>query len=71
MRAARRWRAIPSTTLGYEKLVNPAFQFTQESDFVAWLLDGQPEPPKYFAQMKKVNKLGPALLPHAAHADEL
>ena len=27
-----------------------------------WLLDGQPEPPKYFAQMKKVNKLGPALL---------
>ena len=54
--------AIPSTTLGYEKLFNPAFQFEQESEFVAWLLDGQPEPPKYFAQMKKINKLGPPLL---------
>lgn len=54
--------AIPSTTLGYEKLFNPAFQFTAEGDFVAWLLDGQPEAPKYFAQMKKVNKLGPPLI---------
>lgn len=54
--------AIPSSTLGYEKLFNPAFQFNNEEDFVAWLLDGQPEAPKYFAQMKKVNKLGPTLL---------
>ena len=54
--------AIPSTTLGYEKLFNPAFQFAQENEFVAWLLDGQPEPPKYFAQMKKINKLGPPLI---------
>ena len=54
--------AIPSTTLGYEKLFNPAFQFADEDSFVRWLLAGQPEPPKYFAQMKKVNKLGPALL---------
>ena len=54
--------AIPSTTLGYEKLFNPAFQFAQENEFVAWLLDGQPEPPKYFAQMKKINKLGPSLI---------
>ena len=54
--------AMPSTTLGYEKLFNPAFQHGDEATFVRWLLDGQPEPPKYFAQMKKVNKLGPALL---------
>jgi hydroxyacylglutathione hydrolase len=54
--------AIPSTTLGYEKLTNPAFQFEDENAFARWLLDGQPEPPKYFAQMKKINKLGPALL---------
>lgn len=54
--------AIPSTTLGYERLFNPAFQYTNEDEFVAWLLDGQPEAPFYFAQMKKVNKLGPALL---------
>jgi hydroxyacylglutathione hydrolase len=53
--------AIPSTTLGYEKLFNPAFAFDDEDAFVTWLLDGQPEPPKYFAQMKKINKLGPPL----------
>lgn len=54
--------AIPSTTLGYEKLFNPAFQIQNEDAFVVWLLQGQPEPPIYFAQMKKVNKLGPDLL---------
>lgn len=54
--------AVPSTTLGYEKLFNPAFQFSEEEQFVRWLLSGQPEAPWYFAQMKKVNKLGPALL---------
>ncbi len=54
--------AIPSTTLGYEKLFNPAFQPESEEAFVTWLLDGQPEPPKYFAQMKRVNKQGPPLL---------
>jgi hydroxyacylglutathione hydrolase len=56
--------AIPSTTLGYEKLVNPAFQFNhdQEDEFVAWLLEGQPEAPYYFARMKHVNKVGPELL---------
>lgn len=54
--------AIPSTTLGYEKRFNPAFQQETEEEFVAWLLEGQPEAPKYFAQMKKVNKEGPALL---------
>jgi hydroxyacylglutathione hydrolase len=54
--------AIPSTTLGYEKLFNPAFQYADEDSFVSWLLDGQPEAPWYFAQMKKVNKLGPTLL---------
>ncbi|MEM9952741.1 MAG: rhodanese-like domain-containing protein [Chloroflexota bacterium] len=54
--------SIPSTTLGYEKLFNPAFQIDDEDTFVEWLLDGQPEAPKYFAQMKKVNKIGPTLL---------
>lgn len=54
--------AIPSTTLGYEKLFNPAFQFDNEDAFVAWLLSDQPEAPRYFAQMKHINKHGPALL---------
>lgn len=54
--------AVPSTTLGYEKLFNPAFQFSDEESFVTWLLEGQPEAPRYFAEMKRVNKAGPALL---------
>lgn len=54
--------AVPSTTLGYEKLFNPAFQYENEADFVEWLLAGQPEAPRYFAQMKKVNKQGAKLL---------
>lgn len=65
--------AIPSTTLGYEKRFNPAFQFSDEDTFVAWLLEGQPEVPRYFAHMKFVNKVGPALLrelPQAQHIQE-
>jgi hydroxyacylglutathione hydrolase len=54
--------AVPSTTLGYERRFNPAFQFSEEEPFVQWLLTGQPEAPRYFAQMKNVNKAGPALL---------
>ncbi len=54
--------AIPSTTLGYEKLFNPAFQFTDEEAFVQWLLADQPEPPRYFARMKYVNKVGSPLV---------
>ncbi len=63
--------AIPSTTLGYEKLVNPAFQFNEEQTFVDWLLDGQPEAPKYFAQMKKVNKIGSPLVSELAEPQPL
>jgi hydroxyacylglutathione hydrolase len=54
--------AIPTTTLGYEKLFNRAFQFDNEDAFVHWLLDGQPEAPRYFGQMKRVNRAGAALL---------
>lgn len=54
--------AVPSSTLGYEKLFNPAFQFDDQQAFVAWLLEDQPETPNYFGQMKRVNKAGPALL---------
>jgi len=54
--------AIPSSTVGYEKMFNWAMQLTDEQKFVAALLDGQPEPPKYFAMMKKINGEGPKLL---------
>lgn len=54
--------AIPSSTVGYEKLFNPALAFDNEDEFVDYLLADQPEPPKYFAVMKRVNKEGPAVL---------
>jgi hydroxyacylglutathione hydrolase len=54
--------AIPSSTLGYERRFNWAFQIKTEDEFVAGVLAGQPEPPLYFATMKKVNKEGPAIL---------
>lgn len=54
--------AVPTSTLGYEKLFNWAFTPGDEDLFVHKLLEGQPEPPRYFAVMKRVNKEGPALL---------
>ena len=54
--------AIPSSTVGYEKLFNPALQFTDEGEFVSYILSEQPEAPKYFAIMKRVNKEGPAII---------
>ena len=54
--------AIPSSTVGYEKLFNPALQYSDEQKFVDYILSEQPEAPKYFAIMKRVNKEGPAIL---------
>jgi hydroxyacylglutathione hydrolase len=54
--------AVPQTTLGYEKLFNWAFAQSDPDLFAAAVLDGQPDPPKYFAHMKKVNKIGPRVL---------
>lgn len=54
--------AVPSSTVGYEKLFNAALAFTDEAAFARALLEGQPEPPRYFAQMKRLNKIGPPVL---------
>ena len=54
--------AIPHSTLGYERRFNWAFKMKSEAEFVESVLAGQPEPPKYFATMKRVNKEGPAIL---------
>lgn len=54
--------AVPSSTVGYEKLFNPALQFSKEQEFVDYILDDQPDAPRYFAVMKRVNKEGPRLL---------
>lgn len=54
--------AVPTSTVGYEKLFNWALNHSEEDPFVKELLAGQPEPPRYFAMMKKVNKEGPMVL---------
>ena len=55
--------AVPSSTVGYEKIRNWAFRFANdEPGFVRFLLEGQPEPPRYFAMMKKLNKENRPLL---------
>jgi hydroxyacylglutathione hydrolase len=59
---------MPVTTLGYEALANWAFQIEKEAEFVEKVLEDQPEPPRYFAEMKRVNKLGAAAAqPRPAH----
>lgn len=48
--------AIPSSTLGYERRFNWAYGCKTEEEFVTRVLAGQPEPPKYFATMKRLNR---------------
>jgi hydroxyacylglutathione hydrolase len=64
---------IPSSTIGYELRTNPAIQASaSEQAFVDYILSGQPEPPPYFARMKRDNRAGPTVLrgvPRLAHLD--
>jgi hydroxyacylglutathione hydrolase len=69
--------AVPSSTVGYEKRSNWGVAERDEAAFVAAVLEGQPEPPQYFAVMKQVNRDGPPVLgeppvaPRVAAADVL
>lgn len=55
--------AVPQSTVGYEKRFNPALrEADDERAFVDFVLSGQPEPPAYFARMKRQNRDGPAVL---------
>jgi hydroxyacylglutathione hydrolase len=55
--------AVPKSTVGYEQKFNQSIKSAiTEQDFVDYILDGQPEPPLYFARMKRDNKLGPKVL---------
>jgi hydroxyacylglutathione hydrolase len=59
--------ALPSSVLGYERRFNAALSLAlsgAEDHFVQDILSGQPEPPLYFARMKRENKAGPSLLPN-------
>ncbi len=52
----------PVSTLAYESSSNWAFAVAGEDAFVEEVLSGQPEPPVYFKEMKRLNKIGPPLL---------
>jgi hydroxyacylglutathione hydrolase len=59
--------AVPTSTVGYEKMFNASVLAAKsEQGFVDFILDAQPEPPLYFARMKRDNKLGPRVLGIAA-----
>jgi hydroxyacylglutathione hydrolase len=68
--------AIPHSTVGYERRFNWAFGVEDEAEFVRLVLEGQPDPPRYFGTMKRINKEGPRALgglprPRALPADEV
>jgi len=54
--------AVPQSTVGYERRFNWAFAVEGEDEFVRQVLSGQPEPPAYFAEMKRINRDGPRIL---------
>ena len=57
--------SVPTSTIGYEQRFNPTLRLALQGslvDFTASILSGQPEPPLYFSEMKRVNRAGPALL---------
>lgn len=53
--------SVPQTTLGYEKLFNWGLATAGEEEFVRVVLGGLPEPPRYFGEMKRINRDGPPL----------
>ena len=69
--------AVPTSTIGYERRFNPAILAARsEQGFVEFILSGQPEPPLYFARMKRDNRNGPRVLgrlpePRRLTVDEL
>ena len=70
--------AIPQSTVGYERRFSPALAAVAqgEAQFVDFILDGQPEPPLYFARMKRLNRDGVPVLgelprPRRLAAEEL
>ena len=55
--------AIPESTVGYEQRFNNSLKAaSSEQNFLNYILEGQPEPPLYFARMKRDNRKGPKVL---------
>lgn len=53
--------AVPTSTLGYEKVNNWAFNMADEEIFINTLTANQPAPPHHFGQMKQFNQFGTTL----------
>ncbi len=62
---------VPHSSIGYERIANWGFRAMSEAEFVAGVLAGQPEPPRYFAEMKRVNQEGPRILGGVRHPTHL
>ena len=56
--------AVPMSTVGYERRFNAAIAVASQgqASFVDAILEGQPEPPIYFANMKRLNRDGVPIL---------
>ncbi|NMR31809.1 MBL fold metallo-hydrolase [Crystallibacter degradans] len=66
--------AIPSTTVGYERLYawwGKYLEANDEQGFIHELLDGQPDAHAYFGRMKRQNRLGPEILGERGPLPEL
>lgn len=70
--------SVPDSTLGYERRFNPAIDAARRGlePFVESILADQPDPPVYFARMKRLNRDGPPPLgelprPRRLEPDEL
>lgn len=49
-----------TTTIGYERRFNPALQHTDKTEFVEFVLAGNPGIPTYYKRMRPTNQAGPA-----------
>lgn len=64
--------AVPESTVGYELRFNNSIKAADsEQHFVNYILEGQPEPPLYFARMKRDNRKGPKVLEKMPEPDRL
>ncbi|MEQ1934145.1 MAG: rhodanese-like domain-containing protein, partial [Fimbriimonadaceae bacterium] len=50
---------VPVSSLGYERKTNIGLKQDSLEAFTQYVLNGQPEPPAYFKEMKRVNRIGP------------
>lgn len=46
------------STIGNERIYNPALQERSQTEFVEWVMRDMPEPPRHYARLKKVNAKG-------------